>query len=69
MTSQLVGYIKKNSTGDYLHINIIRSEYKKAIITKGKDGTEYMTLVLNASKVRKILDDEQDVTSVCLLME
>lgn len=69
MKSELVGYIKKSDSGKALKINILKSALDKANITKGMDGTEYVSLIMNLDKIKRIIGDEHEVTSVCQLID
>jgi len=67
--NELVGYVRKTNAGNALKINILKSALEKAQTIEGKDGTEYVSLVMNLSKIKMIIGDEHEVTSVCQLVE
>lgn len=67
--SELVGYVRKSNAGNALKLNILKSALDKAPVVEGKDGTQYVSLIMNLSKVRMIIADEHEVTSVCQLVE
>ena len=67
--SELVGYVRKSNAGNALKLNILKSALDKAQTVEGKDGTEYVSLIMNLSKVKMIIGDEHEVTSVCQLVE
>jgi len=67
--SELVGYVRKSKAGNALKVNILKSAVIDAPTVKGKDGTEYVTLIMNLTKIRLIIGDEHEVTSVCQLVE
>ena len=67
--SELVGYVRKSNAGNALKLNIIKSAVDNAQTVEGKDGTQYVSLIMNLSKIRMIIGDEQEVTSVCQLIE
>ena len=67
--SELVGYVRKSDKGNALKLNILKSALDDAQTVKGEDGTEYVSLIMNLSKIRMIIGDEQSVTSVCQLIE
>jgi hypothetical protein len=66
--SELVGYVRK-SQANGLKICILKDALDKAQVIEGKDGTKYVSLILNLSKVRLILEDAQEVTSICQLVD
>lgn len=67
--SELVGYVRKSNAGNALKLNILKSAVDNAQTVEGKDGTQYVSLIMNLSKIRMIIGDEQEVTSVCQLIE
>lgn len=67
--SELVGYVRKSNAGNALKISILKSAFEKAQTETGKDGTEYVTLVVNLSKLKLVIGDEHEVTSVCQLVD
>ena len=67
--SELVGYVRKSNAGNALKLNILKTALDNAQTVEGKDGTEYVSLVMNLSKIKMIIGDEHEVTSVCQLIE
>jgi len=67
--SELVGYVRKTNAGSALKICILKSALENAQTEMGKDGTEYVTLTVNLSKLKLIIGDEHEVTSVCQVVE
>jgi len=67
--SELIGYARKSNLGSALKICLLKEAVDKAKTITGKDGTEYICLIINAAKVRLILNDEHEVTSVCQLFD
>ena len=67
--SELVGYVRKSNAGNALKLNILKSAVDNAQTVEGKDGTQYVSLIMNLSKIRMIIGDEQEVTSVCQLID
>ena len=67
--SELVGYVRKTNAGNALKISILKSALENAQTETGKDGTEYVTLVVNLSKLKLIIGDEHEVTSVCQIID
>jgi len=67
--SELVGYVRKSNAGNALKINILKSAFDNAQTVEGRDGTEYVSFIVNLTKIRMIIGDEQDVTSVCQIIE
>jgi hypothetical protein len=63
--NELVGYVRKSNSGDSLKVNILKSALDEHTVVKGKDGTEYVSLIINLAKIKMIIDDEHQVTSVC----
>ena len=69
MKSELVGYVRKSNSGSALKLSILKSAFDKAKTVEGRDGTEYVSLIINLSKIKMILGDEHEVTSVCQLVD
>jgi hypothetical protein len=67
--SELVGYVRKSNAGNALKLNILKSAVDNAQTVEGKDGTQYVSLIMNLSKIRMVIGDEQEVTSVCQLID
>lgn len=67
--SELVGYVRKSNAGQSLKICILKSALDNAKPVDGKDGTQYVELIVNFSKLKLIIGDEHEVTSVCQLVE
>jgi len=67
--SELVGYVRKSNCGNALKLAILKSAIDNAQTVEGKDGAEYVSLIMNLSKIRMIIGDEHEVTSVCQLIE
>jgi len=63
--SELVGYVRKSNAGNALKLTILKSAFENAKTVEGKDGTQYVSLIVNLSKIRMIIGDEQEVTSIC----
>lgn len=69
MKSELVGYVKKSNNGNALKLKILKSALEDAETVKGIDGTEYISLIMNLSKIKMIISDEHEITSLCQLTE
>jgi len=70
MKSELIGYVRKSNAGSAIKICLLKEAVDKAKTVTGKDGTEYLSLIINAAKLRMIVNgDEQEVTSVCQLID
>lgn len=67
--SELVGYVRKSNAGSALKICLLKEAIEKAKTVEGKDGTQYVSLIVNLSKIRMIIGDEHEVTSVCQLVD
>jgi hypothetical protein len=67
--SELIGYVRKSNAGSALKICLLKSAFDKAKTVEGKDGTQYVSLIVNLSKIKMIIGDEHEVTSVCQLMD
>ncbi len=68
-TSQLVGYVRKSRKGGALRFSIDAEAFSKAERYSSSDGREFVSLVANVDKVRDILEDEREVTSLCQLID
>jgi len=63
--SVLVGFVRKSNKGGALKLNLDKEALNNATTyTSGKDGKEYITLVINASKAQEILSGTREVISV-----
>lgn len=67
--SELVGYIRKSENSNVLKLNLLKSSLDTAKTVDSKDGTEYVSLIMNLAKIRMIVGDEHDVTAVCQLID
>jgi len=68
--SELIGYIRKSKAGDSLKICVLKTILEKAETVQSMDGTtEYLTLVMGLSRLKKVVAGEMDVTSVCHLSD
>ena len=67
--SELIGYVRKSNVGNALKITLLKSAFEEAQSVKRQDGTEYVSLIVNLAKIKKIIGDDQEVTSVCQLIE
>lgn len=67
--SELVGYVRKSNSGNALKLNVLKSAIDEAPTIEGKDGTEYVSLIMNLSKIKMIIGDEHEVTSICQLYD
>ena len=67
--SELVGYVRKTNSGNALKLNILKSALDEAETVKGKDGTQYVSLIMNLTKIKMIIGGEHEVTSICQLTE
>ena len=67
--SQLVGYVRKSRNGGALRLSIDAEAFSKAERYSSSDGREFVSLVANVGKVRDILEDEREVTSLCQLID
>ena len=67
--SELIGYVRKSNAGSALKICLLKEAIDKAKTVEGKDGTQYYSLIINLSKLRLIIGDEHEVTSICQLVD
>ena len=62
--STLLGYARKSKAGGALNLAIDFNAFIKAKRFKGKDGREFVALVVNADNLNKVMSGEKAVTSV-----
>jgi len=67
--SELIGYVRKNKSGNVLKISISVEAFENAQRYLSQDGHEYVSLVMNPAKLQEILDGAREVTSVCQIKE
>lgn len=67
--TELVGYVRKSSIGNALKLNISKRAFSKAETYEGRDGEEYVGLIVNLDKVRMLIEDQREVTSICQVVE
>ena len=67
--SELVGYVRKSNAGNALKISILKSAFDNAQTISDKDGDGYVSLIVSLAKIRMIIGDQKEVTSVCQLIE
>jgi hypothetical protein len=64
MKVQHVGYARKSVNGRALKLDIALEAFVTAERYRGKDGQEYVPLLINMSKLLDILEDRRKVTGV-----
>jgi len=67
--TELVGYARKNVSGNALRIKILKAALDTADVEIGMNGEEYVILIMNLSKIKMVIGDGQEVTSVCQVIE
>jgi hypothetical protein len=60
----LLGFARKSKAGNALNIAIDAGAFAKAQKFAGKDGREFVALVINADNLNKVMSGEKEVTSV-----
>jgi len=63
----LVGYARKSKKGKALKIDLGLEAFLTAQRYKGRDGKEYVGLVVNLSALRDVVEGRREVTSICQL--
>lgn len=63
----LVGYARKSRRGLALKLDLGLEEFLTAKRYVGKDGKEYVALVVNLRGLQAVLDGKREVTGVCQL--
>ena len=61
---ELVGYVRKSDDGKALKLNILKSSLDEIPVVTGNDGVEYVSLLINISRIKMLLGDEHEITSV-----
>lgn len=67
--AELVGYVRKSSDGVALKLNIHKGAFDKAQAYRGRDGEEYVGLIVNLDKVKMLIGDQKEVTSICQMVD
>jgi hypothetical protein len=67
--SELVGYVRKSNAGHALKICVLKEAILNSKTVDGKDGTAYYEFIINLEKIKLIIGDEHEVTSLCMLTE
>ena len=65
----LCGYVRKGISENTLRINLSWEALMDAERYVGKDGKEYVSLVANSERIKHIINDEKEVTSVTQIKE
>jgi hypothetical protein len=68
-TSNLLGYARKSKAGGALKLSIDFNAFITAKRFKGKDGREFVALVVNADNLNKVMAGEKPVTSVSQIVD
>ena len=64
MNVQHVGYARKSRKGRALKLDLSLQEFLTATRYTGKDGEEYVGLLINMSKLLDVLEGRKEVTNV-----
>ena len=67
--TEIVGYIRLSKVGNALKMTIMKSALDKARTVESRDGTEYVSLIMNLDNIRDIIGGGREVASVCELVE
>lgn len=62
--SRLVGYVRKAIKGNTIKITLDKKTFNKCELCHTDNGTEYVRLDVNLDKMRELINDEREVTSV-----
>ena len=65
--SYLVGYACKSKLGGAIQLSVDVEEFKKTPPQKSSDGREFVRMVVNADKIREILNGEREVTFITVI--
>ncbi len=67
--ADLIGYVRKSATGNALKLNINRGAFSRAETYTGRDGEEYVGLIVSLDKVKMLIGDQKEVTSICQIVD
>ena len=67
--SKLVGYVRKANGGGAIKISINKEVLKDCNAYTTADGQTYIPLVISLSALRRVIDGERAVTTVCQIIE
>lgn len=59
-----IGYARKSRTGRALKLDLVLEAFNDATRYTGKEGKEYVGLVINMSKLCDVLEGRKEVTNV-----
>jgi|LGVD01.1.fsa_nt_gb hypothetical protein len=68
MESKLIGYVRKSNNGNALKLNISAEAFEEAQRYTTQDGKEYVNLITNLEKIKEIIDDQREVTSISQIL-
>ena len=62
--SQLMGYVRKSKNGNALNISISVDAFERAEKESCRDGQEFVRMIVNTEKIKKLIDKEIEVTGI-----
>ena len=68
-TSNLLGYARKSKAGGALKLSIDVVAFAQAKRFEGKDGHQFVALVINADNLNRVMSGEKEVTSVSQIVD
>lgn len=68
MESKLIGYVRKSNNGNALKMSISTEAFEEAQRYTTQDGKEYVNLITNLEKIKEIIDDQREVTSISQIL-
>ena len=68
MESKLIGYVRKSNNGNALKLNISAEAFEEAQRYTTQDGKEYVNLITNLEKIKEIIDEQREVTSISQIL-
>lgn len=68
MESKLIGYVRKSNNGNALKLSISTEAFEEAQRYTTQDGKEYVNLITNLEKIKEIIDDQREVTSISQIL-
>ncbi len=62
--SELMGFVRRTKSGKALRLSISTEAFKKAERYTTQDGTEFVPMIINLSRIYQLLEGEKEVTNV-----
>ena len=66
--ANLLGYVRKTKSGNAIKVSISTEAFDKAERYSTLDGREFVSMIVNISKIQQILEGQKEVTGISQLV-